>query len=81
MSVRSGWKQHVEQVIRSQHYTWIGEGLGGEPLGEALTNMMADIMHICAHQGISWEQLVTRSRVQFEGEEAEVPHERVDLPR
>jgi hypothetical protein len=68
---RAGWKNHIEQIIRSQHYTWIGEGLGGEPLAEALTDMMADIMHICAHQGMSWDQLVTRSRAQFEREEAE----------
>ena len=78
--VRAGWAHHVEQIIRSQHYTWIGEGLGGEPLGDALTDMMADIMHICARQGISWEELVARSRAQFEGEEVEVAHESVDLP-
>ena len=80
MSVRdrATWKHHIEQIIRSQHYTWIGEGLGGEPLAEALTDMMADIMHICTHQGMSWEQLVTRSRAQFDREEAEVVHEGVD---
>lgn len=73
MSVRNraGWKNHIEQIVRSQHYTWIGEGLGGEPLAEALTDMLADIMHICAHQGLSWEDLVTRSREQFDREEVE----------
>jgi hypothetical protein len=79
MSVRNraGWKNHIEQIIRSQHYTWIGEGLGGEPLAEALIDMMADIMQICAHQGMSWKQLVDRSRAKFEREEAAVVHEGV----
>lgn len=83
MSVRdrAGWKNHIQQIVRSQHYTWIGEGLGGEPLAEALTDMMADIMHICASQGISWEDLVARSREQFDREEMEVVPEEVDAPR
>jgi hypothetical protein len=71
---RTRWDRHVDQVIRSQHYTWLGEGLAGEPLGAALTDIMADIMHICARQGMSWEQLLARSRAQFEREEAEVAH-------
>ncbi len=71
---RARWDRHVDQVIRSQHYTWLGEGLAGEPLGAALTDIMADIMHICARQGMSWEQLLARSRAQFEREEAEVAH-------
>jgi hypothetical protein len=77
MSVRSrvNWDHHVDEIVRSQHYTWIGEGLGGEPLGEALTDMMADIMHICRREAISWEKLVARSRAQFEREEAEVARE------
>ena len=78
---RGGWKDHIEQIIRSQHYTWIGEGLGGEPLAEALTDMMADIMHICTHQRMSWEQLVDRSRAQFEREEVEVVDDDGDSPQ
>jgi hypothetical protein len=76
MSARSRvrWDRHVNQVIRSQHYTWLGEGLAGEPLSAALTDIMADIMHICARQRMSWEQLLARSRAQFEREEAEVAH-------
>ena len=69
---RGRWDRHVEQVIRSQHYTWLGEGLAGEPLAEALTDITSDIMHICARQGMSWEQLLARSRAQFEREEAAV---------
>src|SRR5262249_58499845 len=43
MSARSRvrWDRHVDQVIRSQHYTWLGEGLAGEPLSSALTDIMA----------------------------------------
>jgi hypothetical protein len=69
---RDNWDHHVDEIIRSQHYTWLGEGLGGEPLSEALTDMMADIMHICRREGLSWERLVAHSRAQFEREEAEV---------
>jgi len=45
MSVRNRaeWKSHIEQIVRSKRYTWIGEGLGGESLAEALTDMLADI--------------------------------------
>lgn len=72
---RIGWERHIDQVIRSQHYTWLGEGLGGAPLPEALTDIIADVMHICARQGMSWEELLTRSQSQFELEEAQVSHE------
>jgi hypothetical protein len=68
---RATWSRHVDQVLRSQHYTWLGEGLAGEPVGEALTDIVTDIMHICTRQGIPWESLVTRSRAQFEREEAQ----------
>ncbi|MGE5195262.1 MAG: hypothetical protein ACM3U2_22440 [Deltaproteobacteria bacterium] len=71
---RAHWDRHVDQVIRSRHYTWLGEGLAGEPPAGALTDIMADIMHICARQGMSWEQLLARSRAQFEREEAEATH-------
>jgi hypothetical protein len=77
MSIRNrdSWDRHVDQIIRSQHYTWLAEGLGGQPVSVALTDIVTDIMHICARQGMSWENLVTRSRAQFEREEAQVSHE------
>jgi hypothetical protein len=68
---RAHWDRHVDQIIRSQHYTWLGEGLAGEPPATALTSILADIMHICAREGLSWDTLVARSRAQFEREEAE----------
>jgi hypothetical protein len=74
---RDGWDRRIDQVIRSQHYTWLGEGLAGQPLSQALTDMVTDIMHICVRQGTSWENLVTRSRAQFEREEAQVSRETV----
>ena len=72
---RTHWNRHIEQIIRSKHYTWLGEGFGGEPLAEALTNMMTDVMHICARQGLSWHTLASRSRAQFEREEAQLAEE------
>jgi hypothetical protein len=76
---REGWDRHVNQVIRSQHYTWLGEGLGGVPLPEALCDIVADIMHICARQGMSWDELVHRGRAQYEREVAQLPHQPDDL--
>jgi hypothetical protein len=69
---REGWNRHIDQIVRSQHYTWLAEGLAGKPVSEALTHIVTDIMHICVRQGMSWETLVTRSRAQFEREEAQV---------
>jgi hypothetical protein len=73
MSVRNRayWDRNVDQVIRSQHYTRLGEGLAGEPANAALTDILADVMHICVRQRMSWETLVARARAQFEHEEAQ----------
>ena len=73
------WHRHIDQVIRSQHYTWLGEGLAGTPTGPALQDILADIMHICAREGISWENLVARSRAQFDREEAAANQRQVSL--
>jgi hypothetical protein len=61
----SEWSRHIDQIIRSGHYTWLAEGLGGEQLESALMNITTDIMHICSRQGIDWETLVGKSYTQF----------------
>jgi hypothetical protein len=76
---REGWERHVDQVIRSQHYTWIAEGLGGVPLPVALCDIVADIMHICQRQGMSWDDLVQRGRAQYEREAAQKPRHKDDV--
>jgi hypothetical protein len=78
MSVRtrSNWSRHIDQVIRSQHYTWLGEGLGGAPPEEALVDIATDMRHICERQGISWEALLEKSRKQFEQEEFQSSRQR-----
>ena len=68
---RSDWSRHIEGVIRSQHYTRLGEGLGGEPFEQALANITTDIMHICQRQGIPWDVLLDRSQAQYEQEESQ----------
>ncbi len=68
---RVKWDRHVDQIIHSQRYTWLGEGHGGESLAEALTDMMADIMHICRRTALSWDNLVAMSRAQFDREESD----------
>lgn len=62
--------RHLEQIVRSRHYTWLGEGLGGEPLELALELLLADVQHICQHEHMDFEGLVARSRERFEIEEA-----------
>ncbi len=72
---RRNWSDNVDDVIRSKHYTWMGMGLGGEPLEEAMQALTADIMHLCQRRGISWEHLVEKSLAQFEQEEHDLlPH-------
>lgn len=66
---RQGWSRHIDQVIRSKHYTWLGEGLGGETLPEALSCMITDIMHICRRQGISFDDLLAAGEARFAQEE------------
>ncbi len=71
MSVpREQWLSHVKDVIRSRHYTWLPEGLGGEPVDVAMTYLVTDIMHVCRRAGISWEDVLAKSQEQFQREEA-----------
>jgi len=68
--LRERWSRQVDQVIRSRHYTWLGEGLGGESLPEALSCMLTDIMHICKRQDISFAELLESCQERFKQEEA-----------
>ena len=67
---RANWAQRVQDVVRSRHYTWLGLGLGGEELEDAMATLVADILHICRHNGIEWEDVVEQGRAQFEEEES-----------
>lgn len=66
---RSNWLEDVESVIRSRHYSWLPEGLGGEPVDVAMTYLLTDIMHICKRTGASFETVLESSRKQFREEE------------
>ena len=68
---RANWSRHIEQVLRSKHYTWIAEGLGGAPVDEALVAITADLMHICHRAGLSWDELVARGQRLCEREETD----------
>ena len=68
---RADWSRHIEQVLRSKHYTWIAEGLAGAPVDEALVAITADLMHICHRSGLSWEELAARGQRLCEREETE----------
>jgi hypothetical protein len=66
---RRHWYRHIVDVIRSRHYTWLGRGLGGDPIDEAMVTITADVMHICKHEGIDIDTLIAKSRARFEQEE------------
>ncbi len=67
---RKHWLQHVKDVVRSRHYTWLPQGLGGEPAEDAMTYLATDIMHICKLTGVPFDQVLERARRKFEEEEA-----------
>ncbi len=71
-TTRADWFRHIEQILRSKHYTWIAEGLGGAPVDEALVAITTDLMHICHRAGLSWEELAARSQQLCEREEADL---------
>lgn len=65
---RENWSRHVEGIIRSRRYTWLGEGLSGREIPDAMTQIMTDVMHICDREGISLEELLAESRRRAETE-------------
>jgi hypothetical protein len=65
---RENWLRHVDDIIRSRRYTWIGEGLGGRGVPEAMSQIMTDVMHICDREGISLDELLAESRRRAESE-------------
>ncbi len=77
---RSHWHEAVEAVIRSRHYRWLPEGLGGEPVDVAMTYLLADIMHVCGRTGVSFDAILEKSRQQFREEEIERNPENASAP-
>jgi hypothetical protein len=72
---RHNWLQRVKQVIRSRHYSWLAEARDGEPIDQVMADVLADVMHICHRQNISFDELVERSRAQFDVEERTARHD------
>ncbi|MCA9069655.1 MAG: hypothetical protein KDA84_12060 [Planctomycetaceae bacterium] len=66
---RSQWLDHVQSVIRSRHYSWLPEGLAGEPVDIAMTYLLTDIMHVCQRTGASFDSVLEQARIQFQDEE------------
>jgi hypothetical protein len=71
---RRNWFRKVADVIRSRHYTWLGQGLGGAPVDEAMVTLTADVMHVCKRQGIDINWLIEQSKAKFEQEEKALAH-------
>lgn len=71
--MRPNWSKRIDKVLHSQKYMLVAEGLSGEPIEKALTDITADIMHLCKRRGINVEQLLAESRSQAELEEKHAP--------
>lgn len=71
MVTQAKWQHRIEEIIRSRHYTWIGEGLGGDELPEAVIRILSDSMHIARREGLDWSTLYQAARQRFEQEELE----------
>lgn len=69
---REDWLQHVRDVLRSRHYQWLPEGLGGQPVDVAMTYLLTDIRHVCRLAGISFNDVLEESREQFLREESQM---------
>ncbi len=54
---RKHWLYHVKEIVRSRHYTWLPEGLGGEPVEEAITCLATDVMHVCKLAGVPFDRV------------------------
>lgn len=71
MSQRQNWSRHVDDIIRSRHYTWIGEGLGGLPPEGAVAEILTDLIHICRRTDIAFDDLLAESQERCDAEEEE----------
>lgn len=69
MPNRQNWSRHIAEVIRSRHYTWLGEGLSEESLRDALATMTTNILHICRREGIDVEAFLESCVTQCDAEE------------
>ena len=63
------WVRQIEEIIRSRHYTWIAEGLGGNEVPEAVRQLLVNTMRLAHHAGLDWNDMYAAARQQFECEE------------
>lgn len=71
MMAHQRWGRRIEEVMRSRHYTWIAEGLGGGEVAEAVPQLLADTMHLAHRAGLNWDEVYEAARQQFEREKRE----------
>lgn len=69
---RTHWKEHIDDVVRSRHYTWLPEGLGGQPVDVAMSCLVTDILHVCRRTGTPWEKVLAEATARFAEEEKEL---------
>lgn len=75
---RTKWMDHVEQVVRSRHYSWLPSGLGGEPVDVAMTCLVTDIMHICKLTDTPFDAVLAAAQKRFDSEEMKKQVEAID---
>jgi hypothetical protein len=71
MVARQNWATHVNRILRSRHYTWIGDGLAGHKVEHALTRILVDAMHMCERENLDWDTVLANSTRQFLEEETQ----------
>ncbi len=71
MVVRQNWATHVNRILRSRHYTWIGDGLAGHKVDQALARILVDTMHMCRRENLEFDTVMADSMRQFLEEVAE----------
>ena len=67
--IQRPWTRQIDDVIRSKHYTWLGLGLGGRAIDDAVVDLTAKVMHICKRCGIDFKHVLQRSQAKLEQEE------------
>jgi hypothetical protein len=69
MVARQNWAPHVNRILRSRRYTWIGDGLAGHNVEDALTQIVVDAMHMCQRENLDWDAVLADSMRHFFEEE------------
>ena len=71
MSQRVNRAKRIAQIVRARRYTWLGEGLAGVPIENALTEVLANVLEICDRERFAIQELLANGRKQLDVEHSE----------